>query len=246
MRYVVPGWSSGRSPSGLGVDLVDLGPRPERDRDQEDQPQQQQDPQPPQPRAAGARRPPEDPEPRAGGGGGGGRRDRAAGAATSRRARRRASRGSRRGAARCWGTVRVASSGRRPEPFVAVEPVVLGGPLRGDRRLPGDGRPWRRQYRAALASAAGTDGAVTQVPPGDVASADVERVVTASIADSARRTAVTGVTGDTCLTLLPSPSREAHHASSRPFLPPGRTGTDPAVRPPETAPRACGSAAPSR
>ena len=40
-RYVVPACSVGALAVGLGVDLVDLAPRPERHRDQEDQPDQE-------------------------------------------------------------------------------------------------------------------------------------------------------------------------------------------------------------
>ena len=63
-RYVVPGCSSGRLAVGLRVDLLDLGPRPERHGDQEDQPQQQHpldhaeaEPRPPPPRRRSAGRP---------------------------------------------------------------------------------------------------------------------------------------------------------------------------------------------
>ena len=139
----MPGWSSGRSPSGSNVDLVDLGPGEERHRDQEDDPEQQQ-----RPAASGAGTAAADAAAtrRAAGPGGGAPGGGSAGGAAGLRRRGRtgaaaagtpASPGSRPGAA-ARGTARVASGsvGRTRRPC-AVEPVVLGRPVLGTAVSPG-------------------------------------------------------------------------------------------------------------
>ena len=151
MRYVVPGWSAGRRPAGLEVDLVDLRPREQRHRHQPDDPQQQQDHSQREPEArpaavdrrGGAREPGRARRRR-------GRRARGAAAAVAgdpgrgstlgRGGGPPASPGSRRGGADGAPAGRVVVRRRLTRP-AAVEPVVTRASRRRVRRFRGVGQP---------------------------------------------------------------------------------------------------------